>query len=409
MGASPQLQGMRLPGEETWETWLLDARGVWQKSARDEKAPEHIFAIDLCSLDSSPFWAPAGSEDRLAETAALRWEAMGLEADGNAGGGQQWAHWLIASVEDRLLVGTIALAEDAREDVWGKSLPSTFEISARLYPIPNDAAAIWMELGRLVMAIERNGQLLHTTVLASRKLDASAAGEVRDLMMGLEMQGLLPTLQGVHVWASAEPGFVPALQSALGTKVTEESKPKPHPPHQPSGLIPPAAATIRRQLAQARRQTLWLIAATCAVLSFFAAWTGWLMWRQQQLDAGLARLKVHAPQVAKVRESQLRWQALEAATDPQTYPVEVFDQIVALLPEEGIRFTDFTLDLDKITITGEATSAMHASKFQADVKGSEALHRFTFNTPVPTIRNDNRAIFRVEGSTEGGGTDHAPQ
>lgn len=404
MGTPSPSQSLRLPGEDGWECWLPDARGVWQKSTRTDAPAGGIFAIPLQSLDSSPFWAPQAGESRLTETTALRWEALGMEA---GAGGQHWVHWPVATDEDRLLVGTVALADDACEELWHRSLPESFEISARLYPISHDETAIWRELGRLVMAVQRNGQLMHTTVLASRVLNAAAAVEIRDLLLALDMQSLLAPLQAVHVWTETGPGFVDALQTTLNVPVHTGTRPAPHPPHQRSHLLPSAAAAIRRQRELARRQAAMLTAAAMVVLTCFAAWAGWLSWRQHKVDAALALLKVDEPRVAQVQEAQLRWRALEAATDPATYPVEIFDQIVALLPEEGIRFLDFSMDLESLVISGEATSPIHASKFQADLKASPALERYAFSTPVPTIRTDNRAIFRVEGSLNGGGADEA--
>lgn len=404
MGTPSSSQSLRLPGEEGWECWLLDARGAWQKSSKLETPAGGIFAIPLQSLDSSPFWVSQAGESRLAETTDLRWEALGMEP---GAGGQHWVHWPVATVGDKLLVGSVALADDACEELWHRSLPDSFEISARLYPISHDEAAIWRELGRLVMTVQRNGQLLHTTLLSARTLDSGAATEIKDLLLALDMQGLLAPLQAVHVWTECAPGFTEALQSALGVKIHTGARPAPHPPHASSHLLPAAAAGIRRDREKARRQALLLSAGALVVLLCFATWAGWLTWRQHKLDAALAILRVDEPRVAQVQEAQLRWRALEPAIDPATYPVEVFDQIVALLPEEGIRFLDFSMDLETLVISGEATSPIHASKFQADLKASPALNRYAFNTPVPTIRPDNRALFRVEGSINGGGENEA--
>jgi hypothetical protein len=404
MGTPSPSQSLRLPGEEGWECWLLDARGAWQKSAKPEAAAGGIFAIPLQSLDSSPFWVPQASESRLAETTDLRWEALGMEP---GAGGQHWVQWPVATIGDKLLVGSVALADDACEELWHRSLPDSFEISARLYPISHDEAAIWRELGRLVMAVQRNGQLLHTTLLSARVLDGAAAKEIRDLLLALDMQGLLAPLQAVNVWTESAPEFTDALQSALGARIHTGARPAPHPPHTRSHLLPAAAAAIRRDREKARRQAMMLTATTLVVLLCFAAWAGWLTWRQHKLDAALAILRVDEPRVAQVQEAQLRWRALEPAIDPATYPVEIFDQIVNLLPEEGIRFLDFSMDLETLVISGEATSPIHASKFQADLKASPALERYAFNTPVPTIRPDNRAIFRVEGNINDGGEHEA--
>jgi hypothetical protein len=393
---------MRLPGENSWETWVLDGKGAWQRAGREEPALNGLFGIDLLSFDSAPFWVPTAALDRLAETVALRWESLGLEAGSM---GRSYAYWQVAAEADRHLIGTVALAGEAREEQWAKSQPAAFEISTRLFPVPGDEAVLWQELGRYVLVVPRGGQLLHTAVLAARALDATAAREVREILAALEIQGLLSPLHGVRVWTPCAPEFLTALQAATGVAARSEARPSPHPPHEPSHILPPQAAQSRLQKKQRQRQAAWLTATALLVALTFAAWAGWLLWRQQHLDATLARLAVHQPEVARIREAQLQWRALEPATDPETYPVEIYHRIVSLLPEEGIRFLDFSMDLEQIVISGEASSAIHASKFQEDLKASPDLEQYVFSTPVPSIRPDNRALFRVEAMIEGGGTE----
>ena len=101
---------------------------------------------------------------------------------------------------------------------------------------------------------------------------------------------------------------------------------------------------------------------------------------------------------------------MEPAIDPDLYPVELFHQVVSLLPAEGIRLKEFQIDADRLIVSGEATSVNHALMFRDNLKACEPLQRYTWSFPVPRIRDeDSRAEFRAEGILNGGGASHEAQ
>jgi len=398
---TPQI--LRLPGEASRELWLRDPAGVWVIAARDEGAKGGILGIESLALDSSPFWGQASPEAgvSLESTASLRWEGLGLEMEEMAG--QAWACWPVAEEEGRTLTGTVALAAEAPQDEWAQHLPDSFEVSARLFPLPPSELVLWKEMGRYVLVFTRGEEVLHIAVLSSRELDQSAADEVRDLAMALDVGGMLPKLKGVRVWTAADSTFTAALKKTFDVRVKLEEKPAPRLPAEASGILPSRVAEIRVERVKRARQVQFLSLAAVIYLGFFTAWAGWLFWRDHQIGQSVAQVNARQPEVEAVRDAQLRWTALEAATEPDVYPVEVFHQVAALLPEEGIRLKEFNLELEKLVVSGEASSVNHALKFIADVKASPALKRFSMEFPQPTVMDDNRASFRGEGLVEGGG------
>jgi hypothetical protein len=396
-------QILRLPGEATRELWQREGTGTWTLVGKDDGTPGGFFGIEAIALDSAPFWGKVmpDSQGSLESTASLRWEALGVATEGE---GQSWAHWTVSEEEGQTLVGTVALAADAPQAEWAEHAPATFEISAQLYPIPNSELAVWKELERYVVAFHRGDHLLHSAVLSSRELDAGAVEELRGLIMSLEVSGLLPKLKGVRVWAEAGPEFVALVKSELGLKAKLENKPAPRLPEEASGLLPPVVAQLRVERKRRAQQTQLLVLAAMVYVGFFAAWSGWLFWKDHQVNQSVVALNAKQPEVDAVREAQLRWSALEAATDPDTYPAEVFHQVVSLLPDEGIRLKEFSIDTDKLVIGGEASTVNHALKFKADLEANEALNRFAWVFPQPTIMEDNRANFRGEGLINEGGS-----
>jgi hypothetical protein len=173
-------------------------------------------------------------------------------------------------------------------------------------------------------------------------------------------------------------------------------------PEVPSGLLPSGVEKEREDVALRSQQMRLIATIGLACIAFFGAWVGWLWTREQRVERNLADLSVLEPQVQAVRNAQLKWAALEPAVEPQLYPVEVFYQVVALLPTEGIQLQEFAFDSDKLVISGVATTASYALKFKDAIEHCQPLQRYAWNFPQPSIKEDNRALFRAEGMLDGG-------
>ena len=398
--AAAQEQFLILPGEDAREVWHSVAGGAWTRTA-DSSGKNGVLALECLALDSAPFWArtPAGGVMDLPGVAALHWEALGLE---NGDEGRAWTHWKVVQEDGRVLVGSSALCRDAPQNAWLEQEPSSCELSALLYSIPTNEAALWKEAGRFVVAFTRDEVLLHFSVLSSRELDESAAIEIHELVQALEMREMLPKLKGIRIWCDCGQSFSDQLKTSLDSvKVRVEEKPAPRLPAKLCELDPPEIARARRLGIKRRRVRRAVLLGAALYLAVFAVWIGSLFFHAQKLSREQAQLDRQEPELAVIRNAQLRSQALEAATNPDAYPLEVFNRIGTLLPPEGIRLEEFifdTVDAKKIVVRGIASSSRDALKFQADIKNSDQLKQYPWNAPVPAIRPDNQATFRVDGA-----------
>ncbi len=390
-----------LPGETGREFWRHEPGAGWKKLEADDGTEGGIFAIEALALDSVPFWAVAPQDGRVdvAAVAALKWETLGTDETGD---GKSWAHWEVTRAENRVLVASAGLVE-LPEVPWEGQRPDSFELSARLLPLPEGEAAIWKELGRYVVAFTRGENLLHFSVLSARTLDASAAQEIRALCLALEVQGFLTRPSGVCVWTTPEPDFADAVKDAIGVRARVEARPPPVRPGNPCGIFPPEMARAARGLAQRRQRARIIAALAAAYVLGFGAWAGWLFWRGQSLAGQAAELEQRRPEIEAVRAMQARWQVLEPATNVDAYPTELFHRVVSLLPDEGIQLKEFFLENDRLVVSGKASTIGHAKKFQADLTSDTGLHQYTWNFPQPTILEDNQASFRAEGTLSTGG------
>jgi hypothetical protein len=404
-----QHQTLSFPGEGARETWLCGADGRCRQAEFSANAKAGVLGIEALALDSAPFWfmKAEGAEQDLKEAVTLRWEALGSSMDEGA---MPWAFWPVKETDKHILVGTMAICEELPQVDWAQAAAfEQYEPSARLLPLPSDGLAIWKELGRLVVAITSRKELLHVAVLTSRSLDAEAALEIRDLCQALIAHEFPVPVENVRVWTACDADFVPQM-ACLFEKAAFQKEPRPDPvlPRETGRLVPAQVAAIRREK-QAQVKKLLVYAAVAAVyVIFFGAWWAGLKWRESKLDAVAARLAAEQPEIEIVREAQQNWLDMEPAINPDLYPVEIFHQIVSLLPPEGIRLKEFQMDGDKIVVGGEATSVNHALGFKDKLAACKPLQRYVWNFPVPRIRDDdNRAEFRAIGNVNGGTTNES--
>jgi hypothetical protein len=173
--------------------------------------------------------------------------------------------------------------------------------------------------------------------------------------------------------------------------------------------MPPGIALAWHTAGKQRQQMQLFFALAACYMLFFIAWSGWLEVRELRLQSVVAEQTKHAPEIAQIHEAQAQWQALESAVNPDNYPAEIFHRIVSLLPNEGIRLKELTIELQKLVVSGEASTVGHAMKFKADLTNNEGLKNYGWNFPMPTILEDNRASFRAEGSVNTGGAEHEGQ
>lgn len=378
------------PGEEAREAWLCGADGIWN---RVEHVAGGVMGVEAIAFDSAPFWSL--NADAQDEAVALRWEGFGLT---NEGGARLWTHWPVTRKGKQVLVGTLALTtESALPDSSG------YEPSARMLPLPDHGIAVWRELGRYVVAFTREAALLHVAVLTSRSLDVDAAFEIRDVCAALQTHGFMDEVAAIHVWARSETDFGPQLACLFDSaEVSKEPRPNPRPPAVASDLLPAQVAVQRQRQMRRHNQMLIIAAAALVYIAFFATWWLRLQWRESKLNHADALMLDAQPVVDRVREAQTRWQEMEAAINPDLYPMELFHQIVSLLPDEGIRLKEFQIDGNRLILSGEATTVNQALGFKDRLAACEPLQRYAWSFPVPAIREDNRAEFRAEGTLTGG-------
>lgn len=396
---SRPITSLRFPGESNWELWRSNRAGKWDCAPADAAEKVGMHGIQSICVDSSPFWS-ATQGDAVAdhdEVSALRWEALGVS---DADGARQSAQWTVVEQPHRQLIGSMAITADMLEHESLAQPSEYFDFSARMLPLPADGIAVWKELGRYVSAITRGGELLHVMTLSSPVLDAEAVTELRDVLVALDAHEFVDRLGTVRVWTECEPSFLSAMsQTFHASDVVQESRPVPVMPLRRVELVPLEVA--QQRAAQQRRMRLIQIGTALAAIFVvvFASWALMLYQREMKLAEGESAIRKVAPQVLAVQEAKEAWLAMEPAVSPDIYPMEIYHQIVSLLPDRGIRLNEFQIDDVKLTVSGEASGVAEALDFREKLTTSEVLEkRFEWNFPVPKSVDGTRAQFSAVGT-----------
>lgn len=396
-----------LPGEAEREYWRKGSGPKWVRNSRRRGEKCAFLGIEALAMDSLPLWAvqPEEGELDIPQVAGLRWAAR----ESDLAGPDAWVQWGVAVETTRTLVASAGLAASPPVREWLACAPLAFAPSFQFLPLSANEVTLWKEFGRYVVSIQLGDTVVHFATLASGRLDAHAAREVRDIASSLAAWEVPLTLERGRIWTQCEPAFTAQLEHDFGFPVIEEPRPAPVLNPALTPLLPPQVKSVWREQKVARRRWLAGGALGTLCLLFFVGWAGWLAWQWQDLNHEETRIQRLRPEMEEVQAAQQRWLALESAVDPDSYVPEIFHRIVTLLPPEGIRLKEFSLDSAKMILAGEASTVAHAKKFQSDVTESPGLKKFAWNFPQPTILEDNRASFRAEGSLSKGGQPHEDQ
>ena len=88
---------------------------------------------------------------------------------------------------------------------------------------------------------------------------------------------------------------------------------------------------------------------------------------------------------------------MAGALEPEEFPIELLYQCVLLMPESGVRLTDFEFGNGKLAVSGVATTARQALAYRDQFDREGPLAVFRWKLPVPNILRDGQASFRAEG------------
>jgi hypothetical protein len=388
-----------------WEVWSVggDRKRLVRCCAvpgEAQASPQSVLALPARQIFSVPLWLTTTDPALMREMIFLQLERRGLVA-GRSAGEIIFDYRVVASNENKTQVLVVVLPGDLPASLCPEL--RNFEPSARTQPLPNNAFILWREDNRLVLAVTRGAHLAYFQALGEASLTEPVLQELLCIKLHLEAVNMIGRLEGFTLWGRFTPQEVSMVRKTLEIPGQNQPRPDPLPPAEGMDLTP---APVRRaqQLETAKKRKRTLVSAAAGVylvlVVFLVLRTGWFYLQCRWIGDDLRK---HAVEVKEIETTARRWDALSAAINPDSYPVEQLFRCQRLLPFQGVRFTLFKTTGDSILIQGEARDAASAFKFAEDLKQSEDLRDYRWEMPQPKFQNNN-AEFQIEGTRYGAKT-----
>jgi hypothetical protein len=390
-----------LPGAteaEPWEVWTTgaDARCVQACQRPDDNAAGRaaMLALPVAQVVALPLWLQEIDAKQFRSIIALQLEAHGLQPRGR----EAIFDWsLIAQEEARTLVLVAVLAPSLPEEIETGAFPA-FELSARCFALPPDALVLWTEQDRLVAAVTRGERLAYFHALSEPRLTSRAVQDLTCVVAALQMQEVIGALKEVVAWTELTPAEIPALQSALGMPVRQETRPAPALPRDPWNLTPARVDEAKRQRVTRRWQSRAAGLAIVLVLLAALALGLRLYLTSRDVDQLKQWQASHAPSLQVVQDTRAAWKDLQPVVDTNAYPLEVLLHVTESLPADQAHLTLFEQEGGHLRIRAEAKNLTAAFQFFDQLKKNPHLAAYTFEmTPPHSLANDITQL-QIEGT-----------
>ena len=402
-----------IPGPDGWELWqgtreqgfnqILDDGPVLASEMDKIPSGQLIMGFPVREALAIPFKAQTDDESMFDDLAAMHLEKIGVRPEEDAG---QLIDIFQAGRDDAgTTLLSVVLAPPAVEAMPPRA-PGKFDISARLFPMEDNAVTLWCELGRWVFAVTSGGRLTYFQSLPGTGITGDVVRDVRLALNQLRLQGVDLHVEKAVAWVSGretDPGdeVIDAFAKALGVEVSVASKPSPVLPRPLSKLVPADVKAEQRK--KAERMKLYLgIAAILLTYLALASYFGYHYWDiNTQVKKQNAELKIISMEHGDIGLFYDRWDQLEPVVNDKRWPLNILKSAAYQIPlKQDLRFTEFDIKAGHITIQGEAGDVKVTSVYEGKLK--RALPGYEWNTPPATSDSKTkRRKFNYEGILEG--------
>jgi len=398
------------PLEGSWERWFF-AAGSALPERLEPDAPissgrEIVTALPSSRLFSWPLWISSeGDPVDLArmELSGRHFLKRGME--------NSLTVLPVAQVGGRCLVMAVAseepFAEESMLPGWRES--SRFQFPCNVFgDMHGHDLLLWQEWGTLRMAFYREGKPVWFCGLEVRDAGGGVQRSalrllsekvIEHLPLSIAIHGMPPgsadlcSRQLQHVF--------PRARIHYDAGINESGSPALPQPLRPDSTvdIPPSEAVAERRRKGRLRRILNFAAAASILYILLILWgAGDLLirrmaWKRQLKEAA----SLSAPALLAKGQSE-RWKAARPAVDPFTYPLDLL--AAAAVPTESgkVRLTGFTLDQDRLQISGEATDVTQAYAFIEQLKKNPLLQEYEWTAGQPQLAGKNSVRFEMDGA-----------
>lgn len=389
-----------LPAPTGWERWVgpeagpLELEQVFEETGvftRDGQ--RHVLALPAESAWTLPAWLK-GESTYVRDMAQLHLERLGVRSSGTE---QDMDISIITSDDAAQLVCITALKDDPAPLQNTQTLPDDVFTSAHAFALPEDSIVIWRELGRLVVAITSGRLPVYFSPLSSARLDAGAMAELNNICLQLRFQRVLGNVEQVVLWT--DDGDAAQIGRVTSIPTMREARPAPAlPPRGSSRLMP--ADLVAAQVTQSARQRVRMLALGAGALIAFviAAIATLTVFASRERDQLLDRIAELTPRASKVEDHRKSWEEIASAVDPKRFPMGILLRCMEPESAPEIALTHFECTGDRVMIRGRSPSDSLALKYAQQIKNTESLGTYAWETPPPTMHSDDSATFELKGT-----------
>lgn len=398
---------------------IRPARGVWQKweSGEDEAwtlvgegleladlrpAENTLIAVPVRRAFSLALWVPGADPSLFADLVYTQLEMRGLAGRSKETTSYVWRE--VARENDDVLLQVTVLPGHLAPRYWHGDIVD-YVVSAECLPAADDCVSVWEEEGVWVASVTRGDLLLHFQVLNATTPSADMAFELVLLLAPLEAGSMIAEASRVRLFYQGD--TAPDL-SAWNFSGGVEAAPFPSPvyPVNAPRCVPLPVRRVQETKARSGRRQRIMLWAAAAYLLVVLLLVGNALWLNARASSLLSALRADAPQVDAVRAAMQRWNSIESAVDPRRYPIEILYQAVRLLPEDGVRLTLFQMDLDRVVVSGEASTLQAAQRFQEELRKNPDLADYDWTSDNPRPLPTGSAAFQIDGVRHGVATEN---
>ena len=394
-------QELLIPGDSSWELWSSGAFGAMERTKTFEgtcpgafaiSAARHTLGLPAASVWVLPAWLK-GEREHLRDMAQLHLERLSVRTPGHE---QSMLAESIDETDGNHLTRVVALKDVTTPLAELKLLPDECRLSASCFALASNSIIIWRELGRLVVAITVGPHLAYFSPMSASSLDQSGLAELNNICLQLSFQKVLQSLSGIVLWI--DDGDVERIQKSTGLDVRRDTRPSPRLlPNPAAGLMPmDIIATRQAQQASARLRMMGL-GAGVVIAAFVALFSALMSMATNERDALREKIAEITPRAAHVANHKAAWMEAASAVDPTHYPMETL--LRCMEPQSpDLAMMSFECTEDRILIQAHTPNVEDALKYQQDIKNSESLSAYTWDSGQLKINEkDNSTTFELKG------------
>ncbi len=382
------------PGADAWEPWKGQGSGPWTRGSEEVSREVSALAIPVHALCAIPMRVSSSDPEVVEGLVRVQLETRGLTLEDPVQTMVTYRKVATLGEQEQILAVALLEPDFAVDD----TRPLAFDVSPAFLSPPKDAIVLWKELGRWVVLFTRGTEIAYFQNLSQPELNGSACEEIRVMHEGLRFQSYINPLTEVVAGEPVSGELREQLETVLGLPVHVQTEIGLRRPKEVSKLVP--ATIAQRRLAQRVRRRFILGAG--AVLGLYVLIMGGWLLQLAGKESQVATLSQEIRQIealaSQVREARFQVDQLGPAIDYESFPLELFHRCVELLPDEGIRLTQFKVTPGRVEMRGEASDFTTAITWKATLRGSDTFGAYRWDFPQPEILADQRAIFNASGT-----------